>query len=217
MPNGIRQLTVRCTVCKHKDIDDINEAIMQGYSYRSIAIAFGLHYTAIARHKRDHLLTGEVGEAMAIISLSDVMRIPLQMKERADLIRALIDRTLEPLMQPAIKGEKISPIDRVQLGFLVRLFRIQQIDEQTILRVTGVLKEGEGAAGRANLVVADQYRLVHEAIEQRLEEVSQGNSEVAAQARLALAELVWPQDELDNMDDENPQPFTYTDLGPIGK
>lgn len=44
-----------CTVCGHKDIDEINRLLLCSDSYRDIARRFGLSKDALARHKESHI------------------------------------------------------------------------------------------------------------------------------------------------------------------
>jgi transposase-like protein len=45
----------RCTVCDHPERHGINEALVSGESYRSVAKRFGLSESAVYRHKTEHL------------------------------------------------------------------------------------------------------------------------------------------------------------------
>ena len=44
-----------CTVCSHKDVDEINRLLLSGTSFRDIAGQFDLSKTALARHKESHI------------------------------------------------------------------------------------------------------------------------------------------------------------------
>jgi hypothetical protein len=44
-----------CTVCTHKDIEQINKRLLGGEIYRTIADDTGLSETALKRHKSDHI------------------------------------------------------------------------------------------------------------------------------------------------------------------
>lgn len=44
-----------CTVCSHKDVDEINRLLLCSDSYRDIARQFGLSKDALARHKEGHI------------------------------------------------------------------------------------------------------------------------------------------------------------------
>lgn len=44
-----------CTVCSHKDVDEINSLLLCSDSYRDIARQFGLSKDALSRHKESHI------------------------------------------------------------------------------------------------------------------------------------------------------------------
>ena len=44
-----------CTVCSHKDVEEINRLLLCSDSYRDIARRFGLSKDALARHKESHI------------------------------------------------------------------------------------------------------------------------------------------------------------------
>ena len=44
-----------CTVCVHKDLDEINRLLLCSDSYRDIARQFNLSKDALARHKESHI------------------------------------------------------------------------------------------------------------------------------------------------------------------
>jgi polyhydroxyalkanoate synthesis regulator phasin len=44
-----------CTVCGHKDLDEINRQLLCSDSYRDIARQFNLSKDALARHKESHI------------------------------------------------------------------------------------------------------------------------------------------------------------------
>jgi transposase-like protein len=45
----------RCTVCDHSERHSIDEALVTGAPYRSVAKRFGLSESAVYRHKTEHL------------------------------------------------------------------------------------------------------------------------------------------------------------------
>src|SRR5215210_5056080 len=45
----------RCTVCDHAERHGIDEALVSGAAYRSVAKRFGLSESAVYRHKTEHL------------------------------------------------------------------------------------------------------------------------------------------------------------------
>ena len=46
----------RCTVCDHPKRHGIDEALVSGAPYRSVAKRFGLSESAVYRHKTEHLV-----------------------------------------------------------------------------------------------------------------------------------------------------------------
>jgi transposase-like protein len=45
----------RCTVCDHLEMHSIDEALVSGAPYRSVAKRYGLSESAVYRHKTEHL------------------------------------------------------------------------------------------------------------------------------------------------------------------
>jgi hypothetical protein len=44
-----------CTVCKHENLEAVNQALLNGVSLRDIAGQFGLSRSALQRHKDEHI------------------------------------------------------------------------------------------------------------------------------------------------------------------
>jgi hypothetical protein len=49
-----------CTICKHRNREPIERALLAHESYRNIAARFGTSASALVRHRREHLLSGLV-------------------------------------------------------------------------------------------------------------------------------------------------------------
>jgi transposase-like protein len=69
----------RCTVCDHPESHSIDEALVSGASYRSVAKQFELSESAVYRHKTEHLpaqllKAREVEEATRADDLLDQVR-----------------------------------------------------------------------------------------------------------------------------------------------
>jgi hypothetical protein len=69
----------RCTVCDHSEIHSIDEALVSGAPYRSVAKRFKLSESAVYRHKTEHLpahllKAREVEEAARADDLLDQVR-----------------------------------------------------------------------------------------------------------------------------------------------
>lgn len=54
-PVAHRTTVSTCTVCKHDAAAQIDERLVRGESYRSIASRYGLVHTSVGRHARNHL------------------------------------------------------------------------------------------------------------------------------------------------------------------
>lgn len=201
----------RCTVCNHEEIDDINQALVDNKSISSIAIVYNIPVSSVQKHRKEHLMSPGSEQGLALITINDVLNIPLQMRERGELIRALIEAAIEPLTRPHMVGQPHG-IDAIQHGFLIRLLRLQQIDEQTVLKITGLMKDD----GKPDMVNTDQYEKIRQSIESKLIELSGGDNDAAAQARQALADALMPMGEVERLPGAAQMP-QYRDLGPVGR
>jgi hypothetical protein len=160
-------------VCKHKEADIINEMLARGVRATTVGVLYKLSHDAVSRHKREHLVMGNPGAENVVLSLQDVIDIPLQMRGRQELLQALIDRSLAPLMGPDT-DPKNPAMSRVPLGFLIQCLKLQQQDEQTVLKITGILRE-DGDMKRADLVMTEQYRRMADLLERKLAELAGGD------------------------------------------
>ncbi len=155
-------MTRVCTVCRHEERVLVEDELARGVPLRTISTTYRLSYSALRRHSADHMIIadGEDG-AREVMRLQDVIDIPLQMKERAQLINALLQRALEPLMG---RGKGFG-IDETQLGFIVNLLRLQQTDEQTVLKMTGMMR---GSIDTSNIMDTDAYNKLRSTIDAAL-------------------------------------------------
>ncbi len=69
----------RCTVCDHSERHSIDQALVTGAPYRSVAKRFGLSESAVYRHKTEHLpahllKAREIEEATRADDLLDQVR-----------------------------------------------------------------------------------------------------------------------------------------------
>ena len=51
-PNGAGVPLVRCSVCAHPSLPEIDRGLIQGLTYRSLAAQFGLSPSALCRHTK---------------------------------------------------------------------------------------------------------------------------------------------------------------------
>lgn len=83
-----------CTVCVHKDLDEINRLLLCSDSYRDIARQFGLSKDALARHKESHIpellaKSKEIQNTINADTLTD------QMEEIREKIKSLLQQAID--------------------------------------------------------------------------------------------------------------------------
>ena len=83
----------QCTVCAHKDLEEINRLLLCSDSYRDIARQFGLSKDALARHKESHIPTEllksndiqEVAKAdVLLVQLGEIREKTLSLLDKAE-------------------------------------------------------------------------------------------------------------------------------------
>jgi hypothetical protein len=79
-----------CTVCGHKDVDEINRLLLSGTSFRDIAGQFDLSKTALARHKESHIpeLLSKSNDIKEIVNADTLFG---RIEEEAGFVRELRD------------------------------------------------------------------------------------------------------------------------------
>jgi transposase-like protein len=77
-----------CSVCGHDQRPAIDQALVSGATYRTIADRFGLSETALKRHKREHLPAhvAKAGEALEVARADDLLTQIKGLRNRAILI-----------------------------------------------------------------------------------------------------------------------------------
>lgn len=53
--DGVKKVSMKCTICNHPDRREIDEQIVAGTPVRDIAGRFGISKSAVYRHKKNHL------------------------------------------------------------------------------------------------------------------------------------------------------------------
>ena len=53
--NEVLIITQRCTVCTHEFVKDIDNALIEGVSFRNISAQYGVSKSSVYRHKHSHL------------------------------------------------------------------------------------------------------------------------------------------------------------------
>jgi hypothetical protein len=136
----------RCTICTSEDRPAIEQGVRNGEPYRVAALKYRVSYSALQRHVAGHMAAEDTLQQAVKVRLEDVVNLPANMAERRALVEALLDRCLEPLMRPG------GSIDEVPLSVVVRLLKLQQTDEITVLRVNGfMLDQGNDRTKKADV------------------------------------------------------------------
>ncbi|MDQ1262638.1 MAG: hypothetical protein QG575_1819 [Euryarchaeota archaeon] len=83
-----------CTVCAHKDVDEINRLLLSGTSFRDIAGQFDLSKTALARHKESHIpeLLSKSEDIKEVVSADNLLA---QLQEARTSALDLLDKAIE--------------------------------------------------------------------------------------------------------------------------
>ena len=83
----------QCTVCAHKDLEEINKLLLCSDSYRDLARQFGLSKDALARHKESHIPTEllksndiqEIAKAdVLLVELEGIREMTLSVLDKAE-------------------------------------------------------------------------------------------------------------------------------------
>ena len=84
----------QCTVCAHKDVDEINRLLLCSDSYRDIARQFGLSKDAVARHRESHIpeLLAKSQDAKDSLQADNLLT---QLQEARAKAIALLDMAVE--------------------------------------------------------------------------------------------------------------------------
>lgn len=69
-----------CTVCGHSQRPEIDRALVEGTTYRTIADGFGLSETALKRHRKDHI-PAHVAQAREVGQVADAGDLLQQLKD----------------------------------------------------------------------------------------------------------------------------------------
>ena len=87
-------MTRTCTVCNHKDVDEINKRLISGESYRSIAKQFEASESAVYRHKESHIpeLLSKSNDIKEIVNADSLL---LKLQEEAVFVRDMRDSAKE--------------------------------------------------------------------------------------------------------------------------
>jgi transposase-like protein len=157
----------RCTVCDHSEMHSIDEALVSGAPYRSVAKRFGLSESAVYRHKTEHLPTHllKAKEAQEVAQADDLL----------EQVRHLQDHALDILERAEKAGDlrtALSAISQAR-GNLELLGKLAgELDERPVVNLN---VSPEWMELRTMIVGAlEPHPAAHKAVLRALESVGNG-------------------------------------------
>jgi transposase-like protein len=81
----------RCSVCDHPERQKVDEALVSGAPYRSIAKRFALSESAVYRHKAEHL-PARLAKAREAVEVAQADDLLTQVRDLQDRALAILDR-----------------------------------------------------------------------------------------------------------------------------
>jgi hypothetical protein len=93
-PRGTDKMTRTCTICNHKEVDEINKLLLTGESYRNIAKLFEASESAVYRHKEGHIpeLLSKSKDIQETINANSLI---CQIEDIRDTIKSLLKQAIE--------------------------------------------------------------------------------------------------------------------------
>lgn len=119
-----------CSVCKHEDLESINQALLANESLRNIAEQFPLSTTALHRHKKSHL-------PAALVKAQEAQEVS-RADSLLDQLRHLQGKALSLLEQAETAGDLRAALQGVReaKGCLELLAKLQgDLQEGTIINI----------------------------------------------------------------------------------
>lgn len=159
-----------CTVCRHPAAKQIDERLVRGESYRSIARRYDLGFTSVGRHARGHLspklqkLHAEREENRAVSLLSRVERLISKLEGLAD-----------DAAETGKAGQMLATARELRESYRLLGRLTGELDERP--QVVNVLVSPEWQRVRAELVAAlAPFPEARVAVSQRLLELGMGET-----------------------------------------
>lgn len=128
-------MTARCGVCSSEHRAEIEDCLIQGLTFRTIAARYQVPRQSIHNHKQDHMPAELLRAWQAERRLSEVLDVPARMHEEWLLTEVLLDHATDPLST----GRR--SLDGVDKGFVIQLLRLRFKYFDILLRVLGALPE----------------------------------------------------------------------------
>ncbi len=162
-----------CTVCAHSQRSEIDRALVEGATYRTIADRFGLSETALKRHKSEHL-PGHVAKAQEAAQVADADDLLQQLK-------ALRNRAIRILQKAETAGDYRTALAGIReaRGCIEVLMEVEgELDRRG---VTNIVISPEWLEIRTAILVALQpYPDAAQAVAGRLAVIEGGRSHASA-------------------------------------
>lgn len=94
-----------CTICSHPNRDEIDRALVDGVSFRTIAHQWGVSADALKRHKKDHLpaALAQAKQAAQVANGDDLL----------SRIEALQQKTLSILSKAESQGDNVTALKAI--------------------------------------------------------------------------------------------------------
>jgi hypothetical protein len=162
-----------CTACSHPQRPEIDQALVEGATYRTIADRFGLSETALKRHKADHL-PGHVARAQEAAQVADADDLLKQLK-------ALRNKAISILQQAEKAGDFRTALMGIReaRGCIETLMEVEgELDRRG---VTNIIVNPEWVQIRTAILVAlHPYPDAAQAVAGRLAVIEGGKSHASA-------------------------------------
>jgi hypothetical protein len=158
-----------CTICRHEKRDEVDEALVAGEPYRSIALRFDTSHMAVKRHK-EHL----PGKLVKAAERREERRGD-SLLEKVDALAVRTQALLaEVFPETKQSGKKINPRDVAAV--------VREVRETLRLtaQLTGQLK-GDGATANVGVAVltSPEWRRVAAAVTNALQDEPEARAKVA--------------------------------------
>lgn len=161
-----------CTACGHPQRPEIDRALVDGATYRTIADRYGLSETALKRHKSDHL-PGHVAKAQEAAQVADADDLLKQLK-------ALRNKAISILEQAEKAGDFRTALMGIReaRGCIETLMEVEgELDRRG---VTNIVINPEWVQIRTAMIVAlTPYPDAAQAVAGRLAVIEGGRSHAA--------------------------------------
>ena len=162
-----------CSICTHSQRSEIDRALVEGATYRTIADRFGLSETALKRHKSEHL-PGHVAKAQEAAQVADADDLLQQLK-------ALRNRAIRILQKAETAGDYRTALAGIReaRGCIEVLMEVEgELDRRG---VTNIIVNPEWVQIRTAILVALQpYPDAAQAVAGRLAVIEGGRSHASA-------------------------------------